>query len=47
MVTAARQYDSGTSVVGRSAYPWLLELFQSHTADKLVFSAGIAVCVVD
>jgi nucleotide-binding universal stress UspA family protein len=48
ILKAAREHNCGTIVVGRSAYPWLMELFQTHTGEKLVSSAkGIAVCVVD
>ena len=48
ILKAAREHNCGTIVVGRSAYPWLMELFQTHTGEQLVASSkGIAVCVVD
>ena len=36
ILTAARAHDCGTVVVGREAFPWLKELFQTHVADKLI-----------
>jgi nucleotide-binding universal stress UspA family protein len=39
ILTAARTHECGTVVVGREAFPWLKELFQSHVADKLIRQA--------
>jgi nucleotide-binding universal stress UspA family protein len=33
---AARAHGCSTVVVGREAFPWLKELFQTHVADKLI-----------
>jgi nucleotide-binding universal stress UspA family protein len=39
ILTAARAHECGTVVVGREAFPWLKELFQTHVADKLIRQA--------
>jgi nucleotide-binding universal stress UspA family protein len=39
IVTAARAHECGTVVVGREAFSWLKELFQTHVADKLIRQA--------
>jgi len=39
ILTTARAHECGTVVVGREAFPWLKELFQTHVADKLIRQA--------
>jgi nucleotide-binding universal stress UspA family protein len=39
ILTAARAHECGTVVVGREAFSWLKELFQTHVADKLIRQA--------
>lgn len=48
ILKAAQTHDCGMVVVGKSSYPWILELFHSHVGEQLISaSEALAVCVVD
>jgi K+-sensing histidine kinase KdpD len=48
IVEAAKKNDCRTVVVGRTAYPWIQEIFHSHLGEKLLSaSADFSVRVVD
>jgi nucleotide-binding universal stress UspA family protein len=48
LIGAAKENLCHTIVVGRSAFPWLKELFQRHIADELVRKAsGMTIWVVE
>jgi nucleotide-binding universal stress UspA family protein len=48
LIGAANEDQCHTIVVGRSAFPWLKELFQRHVADELVKKAsGMTIWVVE
>jgi nucleotide-binding universal stress UspA family protein len=48
IIGAAQEKQCHTIVVGRSAFPWLKELFQRHIADELVRKAsGMTIWVVE
>ena len=48
LIGAAHENQCHTIVVGRSAFPWLKELFHRHIADELVRKAsGMTIWVVE